>query len=563
MSKRAPNAKLATLLLGFSIFFTGASGLVGEYILSTLSSYLLGNSIEQFSITIALMLGMMGIGGWVQKYIDDTYLLEKFILIEMLLALLVGFAPLAIYAAFGFLETHFLLVQYAFILSIGFLIGFEIPFIIRINQAYSSTLKANLSTVISADYFGSLAGALIWVYWMLPNFSIVINGFLLASLNFLIATVTVLYFNYHHLIEKRVTSFIVIGITISALTGGALSANHWHLELQQRLYNDKIVFAKTTRYQHLVVTHNGKRDEYRFYINGNLQFSSLDEYRYHEQLVHPIMHIAPSHKNILVLGGGDGMAVRELLKYPDISSITLVDLDHELVQLAKNSEVFKKLNHNAFTNAIIRFPNMDNTLSVIGKREWVPYGDDLNRSGERDAKPMMFDVIHIDADKFLDRIANQNYDVVIIDLPDPTSIDLNKLYSSEFYMKLKRLLSSHAIIVIQSTSPFQTQKAFLCIGDTLQNAGFQTIPYHDNIPTFGEWGWYIAWKQGTFSKETVLKQTEEASSYTVPTRYITPKYFLSSTVFPKDFQNHTSPIVNTLMDPKLFLLYNQEAAYYE
>lgn len=563
MSERVPNAKFATLLLGLSIFFTGASGLVGEYILSTLSSYLLGNSIEQFSITIALMLGMMGIGGWVQKYIDDTSLLEKFILIEMFLALLVGFAPLAIYAAFGFLETHFLLVQYAFILSIGFLIGFEIPFIIRINQAYSSTLKANLSTVISADYFGSLAGALIWVYWMLPNFSIVFNGFLLASLNFLIATVTVLYFNYHHLIEKRVTSFILIGITISALTGGALSANHWHLELQQHLYNDKIVFSKTTRYQHLVVTHNGKRDEYRFYINGNLQFSSLDEYRYHEQLIHPIMHIAPSHKNILVLGGGDGMAVRELLKYPDISSITLVDLDHELVRLAQNSEVFKTLNHNAFSSAIIHFPNIDNALSVIGKKEWVPYGDDSNRSKERDAKPITFDVIHIDADKFLDRIANQRYDVVIIDLPDPTSIDLNKLYSSEFYMKLKRLLSSHGMIVIQSTSPFQTQKAFLCIGDTLQNAGFQTIPYHDNIPTFGEWGWYIAWREGTFSKETILKQTEETSSYTVPTRYITPKYFLSSTVFPKDFQNHTSPIINTLMDPKLFLLYNQEAAYYE
>lgn len=563
MSAKAPNAKLATLLLGLSIFFTGASGLVGEYILSTLSSYLLGNSIEQFSITIALMLGMMGIGGWVQKYIDDSYLLEKFILIEMLLALLVGFAPLAIYAAFGFMETHFLLIQYAFVLSIGFLIGFEIPFIIRINQAYSSTLKANLSTVISADYFGSLAGALVWVYWMLPNFSIVINGFLLASLNFLIATVTVLYFNYHRLIEKRATSFVLIGITVLALAGGALSANRWHLELQQHLYNDKIVFSKTTRYQHLVVTHNGKRDEYRFYINGNLQFSSLDEYRYHEQLVHPLMHIAPSHKNILVLGGGDGMAVRELLKYSDISSITLVDLDAELVRLAKNSDVFKKLNHNAFNSATIRFPDIDNALSVIGKREWIPYGDDINRSEKTGMKPMMFDVVHIDADKFLDRIANRNYDVVIIDLPDPTSIDLNKLYSSEFYMKLKRTLSKDGMIVIQSTSPFQTQKAFLCIGDTLRSAGFQTIPYHDNIPTFGEWGWYIAWKEGTFSKETILKRMQQTASFTVPTHYITPQYFLSSTVFPKDFQNHIPPIVNTLMDPKLFLLYNQEAAYYE
>lgn len=562
--KRSADARVATLLLGLSIFFTGASGLVGEYILSTLASYLLGNSIEQFSVIIALMLGMMGVGGWVQKFVNDYYLLEKFIIIETALALLIGFAPLAIYAAFGLLDTHFLLVLYAFVLAIGFLIGFEIPFIIRINQYYSSTLKANLSTVISADYFGSLVGALLWVYWMLPNYSLAQNGFILSSLNFIIAVCVVLYFGFHSLIYRKKS---VIGLTLiaaMALAYGSLHAQKWHTALMQHLYRDKIVLSKTTKYQQLVVTYSSKRDEYRFYINGNLQFSSLDEYRYHEQLVHPAMHVAAKRADILILGGGDGMALREIGKYSDIKSITLVDLDPELIKIASTSPVFAALNADAYAKAKVHTLNVETAITSLGKRTWSPVSQDKHGviTSEYEEHVMM-DVMNIDADKFLDLLTDKRFDVVIIDFPDPSSIDLNKLYTKEFYLKLNRSMREDAVLVVQSTSPFQAKSAFSCIGMTLNASGFDTIPYHDNIPTFGEWGWYIGWKKGRYDSKMLISKVMSLENFKVPTRHLTPQYFAASTQFPKDSDGLKEVGVNTLMEPKLFMLYNHDAWYYE
>jgi len=560
---RIVNPKVATFLLGVSIFFTGASGLVGEYILSTLASYLLGNSIEQFSVTIALMLGMMGIGGWVQKYINDSFLLEKFILIETLLALSIGFAPLAIYAAFGFLETHFLLILYAFILTIGFLIGFEIPLIIRINEHYASALKSNLSTVISADYFGSLVGALVWVYWMLPNFTLAENGFILSSLNFVIAVITVVYLGLHSLLQKKKSIVFMILFSTIFLIYVALHANQWNIQLQQHLYNDKIVLLETTKYQQLVVTHSLKRDEYRFYINGNLQFSSLDEYRYHEQLLHPVVHMAKNRRDVLVLGGGDGMALRELAKYKEITSITLVDLDPALVKIASTSSVFTQLNNNAYSKANIYDMSSSDAVSSIGKQELKPLNYDKNSflNLPKDSS-VTLDVMNIDADRFLDEIVAKRFDIVVIDFPDPSSIDLNKLYTKEFYLKLKRLMREDAMFVVQSTSPFQSNTAFTCIGNTLEASGFETIKYHDNIPTFGEWGWHIGWKKGRYERDKLLQKVSLLENFKVQTRHLSPQFFIASTQFPKGKEVKNIGI-NTLMEPKLFMLYNKDAWYYE
>jgi len=547
--------RTATALLGLCMLFTGASGLVGEYILSTVSTYLLGNSIEQFSITIALMLGMMGVGGWVQKFITNNFLIEKLILVEIILALLIAYAPLAIYGAFGFFPNHFTLILYFFIVSIGFLIGFEIPLIIRINEQFSRDLKTNLSTVISADYFGSLIGALFWVYYLLPFFAITESSFIISGLNFIIAFLATFYFGYFKKIKYTIFSYALLIITAILLIFGYSQNRNWNNLMQQKFYEDKIVKSETTKYQHLVMTHNKTLDEYRLYINGNVQFSSLDEKRYHELLIHPAMALNHDIKNVLVLGGGDGLGLRELNKYKNIEHITMVELDPKMVEFSRNNKVMKRLNNNAYENAKVKIYKAKGI--DIGGKEFVTQKimDTFNNTQRLHTQ---INVIHIDADIFLNDLRPNSYDLVIIDFPDPSSIELTKLYSKEFYLKIRKVLKAEGSISIQATSPYHAKEAYLCIERTLQAAGFNTLAYHHNIPSFGDWGWFIA-SEAQIDKEAVINKLSKQENFEVSTSYLSPKLFLSSLEFGKDAFLTTHTEINTLMKPSLLYIYTHNA----
>ncbi|MBF0369051.1 MAG: polyamine aminopropyltransferase [Magnetococcales bacterium] len=545
--------RFATILLALSMFFTGASGLVAEFLLATVSTYILGSSIEQFSITFGVMLGFMGVGGWVQKFFSDSRLIEKFILLEILLAWLTGFAPLAIYTAFGLLEDHFLLVQYFFIMGIGFLIGFEIPFVIRINEKYARTLKSNLAVVTAADYLGAFVFTFVWVYWFLGRFPLTEIGFLVAGINFFVAIITALYFAKQRLVSLKWSLLILILGTAASLLFGYHHNRAWNLDLEQRLYEDRIVLAETTPYQRLVLTHRKRLDEYRFYINGNLQFSSLDEVRYHELLVHPVMALVESPKRVLVLGGGDGLAVRELLKYTRIEAITLVELDPRMVQLFSTHPLLTRLNQEAFRDARVR---VEETPGIESDGVKGIYQE----TGRVDPKTQLaetrwvagVEVIHIDADLFLNTpSADQSpWDVVIIDFPDPSSVELAKLYSKEFYLKLRRVLAPQGMVAVQSTSPYHAKEVFLTIGRTLAAAGFQTLPYHANIPSFGEWGWHLAWIPGRLP-DRISQPISQLQGWSVPTAFLTVELFRAATVFGKGELDSHSREVSTLMNPIL------------
>lgn len=534
------NPKVISILLGLSMFFTGAAGLVNEYVLSTVSTYILGNSIEQFSITIALMLGFMGLGGWLQKFVSDKNLIEKFIGLEILLAILGGFAPLAIYFAFGYMEDHFALVQYFFIVAIGLMIGFEIPFIIRINEKYSDTLKTNLSLILGADYVGSLVGAFVWVYVFLPHFPLTQISFLISGINLFVAFIT-----YMYLKQKFVFPFVLSGIVGSLLFVGFLSSSKITDSLEQKLYQDPIVYTTTTKYQHIVVTENKTLNEHRLYINGNVQFSSLDEKIYHEQLVHPVMTMVEGPKDVLILGGGDGLAVREVKKHKDVKSITLVDLDPGMINAVRNSEVLVNLNKGAFDGVNIIKP--DEFVSSAGKK-------DLNISGEYAGT---VDLVNVDADKLLHKLSGRQWDVIIVDFPDPESIELAKLYSKEFYMKLKRVLKPHGMFVVQSTSPYHAKESYLCIGRTIQAAGFNVIPYHDNVPSFGDWGWWIGFNDNVSREEALEKMAK--IKFEVETAYLTEEVFNKALVFGKGSLDAENKDINTLMFPKLLDLYTNNS----
>lgn len=540
------NNKIAITLLTLSIFFTGASGLVNEYILSTISTYILGNSIEQFSITIALMLGFMGVGSWAQRFVKDDYLLEKFIFIEILITVLGAYSSVTIYWAFANLTNGFDLIHYFFIISIGFLIGFEIPFIIRINEKYNLILKDNLSRILGADYIGALVGAFIWVYLLLPNIELQKIGFLIAGANFIVASITFLYIK-----KPSLLNVFLLGFVFFILYFGFNNSSKWTTTAEQKMYDDPIVYAKTTKYQHIVLTKNDILNEYRMYINGNVQFSSLDEKIYHEHLVHPIMSLVKEKKNILVLGAGDGLAIRELKKYKDIENITLVELDPQMIEISKTNEILKKLNGNSLENITIIPAKLKKTTT----KETL-YLEDEN-DVETDQVLTTINVINIDADIFLNNL-NDIYDVIIIDFPDPSSIELVKLYTKEFYTKVNNILKKDGMIVVQSSSPYHAKESFLCIGRTLKSSGFEILPYHDNVPSFGDWGWHIAWKNNSVINKDI-KDRINNMQIDVNTKYLTEQLFKSSLHFGKGILETENSVTNTLMFPKLLDIYRNNS----
>ncbi|MDM8553623.1 polyamine aminopropyltransferase [Desulfococcaceae bacterium HSG7] len=546
----------AIFLLGSSMFATGATGLVLQYIQGAMGAYLLGNSIEQYSIVIGLMLFMMGVAAKVQKYFKDQRLIEKFILIEIFLALIGGYAPIATYWAYGVME-HFILAQYFFVMSIGFLIGLEIPVVMRINAQYAEKLSLNIESVFAADYIGSLAGALLWVFVLLRKFPLTESGFIMSGVNFTIAVTTYAYFRHRGFILNWHLISTLIIITAVALLAGFRYNRDWVVLLEQKLYDDPIVFSKTTTYQHLVMTHARSPEEYRFYINGNLQFSSMDEHRYHELLVHPAMNLTPNRQRVLILGGGDGLALREILKYDNVDEILLVDLDPEMTKLGADHPVFRKLNMNAFDDARV----FKMIASGLNRGDLQPVFQETGQKDSETGRPQTekiasVRIVNIDADRFLSKVKGK-WNIIFIDLPDPSSIELVKLYSTAFYMKLKRVLADKGLIALQATSPYHARESFLCIKRTLEAARLHTIPFHENVPSFGEWGWFLAW-QNTMPPE-IMNTRIKRMQIKVPTRYITDEVFRSALVFGKNELYSSNTDVNTLMFPVLLNYYLKDS----
>ena len=541
------------LLLAFCMFSTGASGLVNEYVLATITTYILGNSIEQFSIVIASMMLMMGVSGFVQSKMSDRYLLQKFISVEVLMALLGGFAPLAIYAAFGYMNEHFTVVLFFFILSIGFLIGFEIPLVMRIIDAQNIKLKTNLTIVYAMDYVGAFVGAIIWVKFLLINFPLTEISFIVAGFNFLIAAIAILYFLKNRIIQSPATILVIIIVTAFVLVAGYINNRELNNILEQKFYDDPIVFKTTSKYQHIVITENKRNDDTRLYINGNTQFSSLDEVRYHDFLVHPAMSISSSHSDILVLGGGDGLALRELNKYKNIQSITLVDLDPEMIKIASTNSSLVKLNNNAFADAKVNL-----TQPEIHNEDFKQAVYQTLDSGVTSEKVASVSVYNLDAERFLRNIDDATFDVIIIDLPDPSSVELAKLYSQQFYKSLRRHLAPNGFVAIQSTSPFHAKPAYLSIGATLSASDFTVLPYRQNVPSFGDWGFYLAWHSDITPKK-VRSQIKAISEFDVDTQFITPELLVASLAFGKGELDAEDVCINTMMEPCLLQAYVRQS----
>ncbi|MCG8642182.1 MAG: polyamine aminopropyltransferase [Desulfobacterales bacterium] len=557
MSTRSPKFNFASLLLCACMFASGACGIILEYIQASLASMILGNSFEQWAMVIGLMMFWMGFGSLIQAHIPKRHLIPTFIAVETALALVGGFSPTLTYISYGY-TSHYGLVLYFFVSFIGIMIGLEIPVIIRINNDFSKELSTNLGNILSADYLGSLVGSLIFVYLILRFIPITEAAFITAGMNFLLAFVTFVYFSKKKLIRRGIFTPVIMFITCCAVIYGYRENREWQIKIEQPLYDDPIVLSQTTQFQHIAITHYKPFDDIRLFLNGNLQLSSTDEARYHESMVHPVMNLVPVRSRVLILGGGDGCALREVLKYPDVKEVLLVDLDPEMTRLAATHPLLTRVNGNAFQDSRLSVLTKQGVSEGIDRQVYMDRSErkqrpDSSRSAQKLASVK---VMNVDADKYLSRISGY-WDVIIVDMPDPSTPELAKLYTSQFYKKIKRHLSVHGMMVAQGTSPYLAKETFLCIGRTIESAGLTALPFHENVPSFGDWGWFLAWHPEINSEK--VRDRIEQMSFPVETRFLTPDVFKRQLIFGKNELVNQNTEINTLLNPVLLSLYNHES----
>jgi spermidine synthase len=429
------------ILLFVTVLLIAACGLIYELIAGTLASYLLGDSVLQFSTIIGCYLFAMGIGSALSRYIDRG-LAYRFVWIELLLGVIGGFSSALLFLAFAYTQG-FQLLMYATVVAIGVLVGLEIPLLMRmIRDRYH--FRDVIAHVLTFDYLGALAASLLFPILLVPHLGLVRSAMLFGIINVGVALWSTFLFA-KQLASVRALRIICI-VVLCGLGIGLAQAKRITLAAEDNIYADEII------YQHIVLTRF--KDDIRLFLSSHLQFSSRDEYRYHEALVHPGLSAVPVPRRVLVLGGGDGLAVREILKYPQIESITLVDLDPEMTRLFSTHPMLTALNKKSFSSPKVHIINAD-------AFPWVDANTD-------------------------------SFDFIVIDFPDPTNYSLGKLYTTAFYKAAARHLSAQGLMVVQSTSPMFARDSYWCIAETLKQAGLRTYPYHVYVPSFGEWGFVIA-----------------------------------------------------------------------
>ncbi|MCK5726285.1 MAG: polyamine aminopropyltransferase [Thiotrichaceae bacterium] len=494
-------------ILLISILIVALCGIAYELIISTVSSYLLGNSVYQFSLTIGFFMFAMGVGSYFTKLLSDR-LIQNFINIEIIISLVGGICSILLFIVFPQVRALYDVTMYSLILIIGALVGMEIPILMRIMEHKQST-GDSIANVLSLDYIGALIGSVAFPLFLLPHLGLVQSSFAIGLINILTALTNIYYFRRYLEHPKRQTIValsILAMLTLFMIFGTVLTRY-----AEKHLYFDEVIYNQQTPYQKIVVTKSATHNEQRLYIDGHIQFSSRDEYRYHEALIHPALSIEGKRDHVLILGGGDGLAVRELLKYPDIKHIDLVDIDPEMTRISKNLALLKRLNKNSLSDPRVT-------------------------------------VFNADAFSFINQ-AGRLYDRVIIDMPDPHNEAINKLYSKEFYTMIKRRMSTDGIIVTQSSSPFYTRRTFWCINSTLAHIFGDTQPYQVTIPSFGIWGFNMARVNQSLAsvKYNFIKDT----------LFITPEIMQAAKIFGKDIAKLESK-VNSIMEPKLYQYYIED-----
>jgi spermidine synthase len=435
-------------ILFLNVMVIATCGLIYELLAGTLASYVLGDSVTQFSLVIGLYLFAMGAGSWISRFVESN-LARRFIEVELGVALLGGLsAPLLFFSFARF--SHFQIVLFMIVFAIGALVGLEIPLLMRILKD-NLDFKELVSRILTFDYIGALAASILFPIFFVPRLGLARTSLIFGMLNAAVGLWGTWLLK--PFINDRMTGLRArAALTIALLLACFLGADKLTRLAEDELYGDHIVYTRSTQHQRIVVTR--KRGAFQLYLNSNLQFNSADEYRYHEALVHPAMITAGSPRCVLVLGGGDGLAAREILKHGQVKSVTIVDIDPAITNMAREFTPFAELNRHALDDPRVRVVNQDAMI-------WLEQSE-------------------------------ETFDAAIIDFPDPDNFSLGKLYTTRFYRLLQSRLAPDAAVAVQCPSPLSTRQSYWCVLRTMESAGFTVKPYHAAIPSFGVWGFALA-----------------------------------------------------------------------
>ena len=496
---------MAYVLL-ISVFVIATCGLVYELIAGTIASYLLGDSVTQFSTIIGVYMFSMGIGSYLSRFVNKN-LTSTFIQVELLIGMVGGCSAALLFACFEYVES-FRVLLYGVVSITGILVGLEIPILMRILKSHFE-FRELVSEVFTFDYVGALLASLLFPLVLVPHLGLIRTAFMFGIMNVLVAIWTLYLFRnelYWPKFHKATASLVLAGLILGFIFSDSIMSFS-----ETSTYPDRVIYAKSSPYQRIVLTRS--EHDLRLFLNGNLQFSSRDEYRYHEALVHPGLATVLNPKHILVLGGGDGLAAREILKYPTVESITLVDLDPAVTELFSKQNFLQKMNGNSLNSTKLKRVTADAFV-------WL-------------------------------RKNRQRFDFIVVDFPDPGNFSVGKLYTDTFYKSLRDHLQPEGAIVIQSTSPYYAKKSFWCIVNTLEAAGFQTTPYHAYVPSFGDWGYVLATE----------KNFVPAEKYPDNLKFVTPPEVRGMLYFPDDMRVK-STAVNRLNNQALVHYFDEEWSEY-
>lgn len=506
------NERLPGIFLLAAVFVIAVCGLVYELLAAALSSYLLGGSVTQFSIVIGVFLSAMGFGSYLTRFVR-TRLPETFIAIQIGIGLAGGLSAAILLCAFALLPLY-LPVLVAILSVAGTLVGMEIPILIRILRSRSA-LTLTVSNVLALDYVGALVASCAFPLLFVPYVGLLRTSFLFGLVNVAVAGVGIRVLGRMLKHRKRLTAFAAASAAILGI--GLTGSGVFTSMIEDLIYQDDIVLARQTPYQRIIVTK--WHGDVRLYLDGNLQFSSVDEHRYHEAMVHVPMSAVPGARRALILGGGDGMAARELLKYPNIDKIDLVDLDAEMVRLFQEHSLLATLCDRALSHPRV--------------------------------------IVHVeDAGKFLEK-TSESWDLILVDLPDPNNLSLGRLYTTSMYKLVARSLASQGVIVTQATSPFYAPEAFWCIAATWEQVptapaasqSFNVYPYHVYVPSFGDWGFVMASRRKIDTSALRLPE--------VPLKFLSDDLLRTLFIFPKDSLPKSEILANRVDDQVLVKYYRK------
>jgi len=502
------------LLLG-TVLLVAVCGFIYELVIVAMGTYLLGNSVQQVSLVLAAFVSSMGLGSLASKPLLRAPVLA-FTLIEAAIALIGGLSAIALYAAFAWLDLY----QPAMLLlaaTIGLLVGCEIPLLLELMQRVrKQAAGSSVADLLAADYLGAVVGGVAFPLALLPLLGQIDTALAVGALN-LVAGLFVLWLLGGELSRRlRRALFAALVAVLGVLGATAALADRFEVSARQALYDDPIVRVARTPYQEIVLTKSLTGGDLRLFLNGDLQFSSRDEYRYHEALVHPVL--AGRHARVLILGGGDGLALREVLRYRDVRNVTLVELDPEMLRIARDDERLAALNHDAFDDARVRTVTQD-------AFSWL-----------RTATP-------------------GRYDAIVADFPDPDDAALAKLYSVEIYGLMRRALAPGGRVVVQSGSPYFAQRAYWSVAASMQAAGLATTAYHVDVPSFGDWGFQLGAPAGDASAETPGPALRVHAPERL--RFLDAATLRAAASFPPDRRRPRGDLVSTLDKPRIVAFENE------